>query len=80
MLIVSNHNVPLSPIKTENIKVVVEGLKNCNTVILERIDEYNANPKRKWVEMGSPGYLTKEQIEELIKVSEIKKNKFLVKK
>ncbi|ADQ45468.1 glycoside hydrolase family 39 [Caldicellulosiruptor kronotskyensis 2002] len=73
VLIVSNHNVPLSPIKTENIKVVVEGLKNCNTVILERIDEYNANPKRKWVEMGSPGYLTKEQIEELIKVSEIKK-------
>lgn len=73
VLIVSNHNVPLSPIKTENIKVIVEGLKSCNTVVIERIDEYNANPTRKWVEMDSPEYLTKDQIEELIKASQIKK-------
>jgi len=73
VLIVSNYNVPLSPIESENILVVVDGLKGCKEIVIERIDEYNANPKRKWVEMGSPEYLNKEQIEELIEASKTKK-------
>ncbi|WPX09024.1 GH39 family glycosyl hydrolase [Anaerocellum danielii] len=75
ILVISNHNVPLSPINTENIKVVLKGIENCREVFVERIDEYNANPKRVWLEMGCPAYLDREQIEELIKASELKKEK-----
>lgn len=75
ILVISNHNVPLSPIGTENIKVILKGIKNCREIFVERIDEYNANPKRVWLEMGSPEYLDKKQIEELIKASELKKEK-----
>ncbi|ADQ47204.1 glycoside hydrolase family 39 [Caldicellulosiruptor kronotskyensis 2002] len=77
VLVISNHNVPLSPINNEKITVTINGIRECKEIYAERIDEYNANPKRKWVEMGSPEYLNNEQIEELIKSSKTKKEEIL---
>lgn len=75
IVLISNHNVPLSPIESEFVEVTVNGVDKVKDVYLERIDEYNANPKRRWIEMGSPEYLSKEQIEELIEASKMKKEK-----
>lgn len=75
VVLISNHNVPLSPIESETVEVTIDGIDKVKDVYLERIDEYNANPKRRWIEMGSPEYPSKEQIEELIEASKMKQEK-----
>lgn len=80
VVVIANHNVPLSPIESVDITVKVENVKMLREIFVERIDENNANPVKKWVEMGKPEYLTKEQIEELIEFSQLKKEAVSFKK
>jgi len=70
-ILVSNHQVPLSPIKTEKITLSIKGIKDVRSASLERIDEQHANPKKAWAEMGSPTYLDRGQIQTLMKASEL---------
>ncbi len=70
-ILVSNHQVPLSPIQAEEVSITIKGIKGVSSASLERIDENHANPKRVWMEMGSPEYLDREQIEMLMKASEM---------
>jgi len=70
-ILVSNHNVPLSPIKEEAINFTVKGTNGVRSIYLERIDETHANPRRLWIEMGSPTYLNKEHIHRLMEASEL---------
>ncbi len=67
-----NHNIPLSPIKEEESMLIVKGLPNNLTATLQRIDEEHCNPRKKWIEMGSPEYLNKEQLQQLLEASEFK--------
>jgi xylan 1,4-beta-xylosidase len=70
-IIAYNHNVPLSSIKTETVKIEIKGLKNVKSAVLERIDDDNANVKKKWVQMGQPTYLKQQEINALMKASEM---------
>lgn len=72
-ILISNYQVPLSPIKAERINIVVNGAKNVQAAFLERIDESHANPEKAWVDMGRPKYLNREQIQALMKASELVK-------
>lgn len=70
-ILLSNHQVPLSPIEAEQVSITFKGLKGLRAASLQRIDETHANPKKAWMEMGSPTYLNREQIQALIKASEL---------
>lgn len=71
VILVSNHQIPLSPIKTEKITFTIKGIKGVRSASLERIDELHANPKKVWTEMGSPTYLDRGEIGTLMKASEL---------
>ncbi len=70
-ILVSNHQVPLSPIQAEKVTFGIKGIKGVGSASLERIDEQHANPQKAWVEMGSPTYLDRGQIQTLMKASEL---------
>lgn len=70
-ILISNHQVPLSPIQPERISLTVKGIRGVRSSFCERIDETHANPERAWTEMGSPTYLDREQIQTLMRASEL---------
>lgn len=70
-ILLTNHNVPLSPIHIEHVRFLIEGAKGIRAVSLQRIDEEHANPRKVWFEMGSPTYLKRPQIEALLQASEL---------
>jgi xylan 1,4-beta-xylosidase len=69
-ILVSNHQVPRSPIRAERVSILIEGIKGIRSASLQRIDETHANPEKAWVDMGSPTYLDREQIQTLMRASE----------
>ena len=71
VILISNYQVPLSPIKEERVSLRITGIKGVKSVILERIDESHANPKKVWMEIGSPTYPDNRQIQALMKASEM---------
>ncbi len=74
-ILISNHQVPKSPIQAERIQLCVSGIKRVRSASLERIDEEHANPRKAWMEMGSPTYLDRRQIQALMKASELHREK-----
>lgn len=70
-ILVSNHQVPKSPIEAERVNLFIEGIKGIRSVSLTRIDEAHTNPHKAWIDMGSPTYLNRAQIEKLMKASEL---------
>jgi xylan 1,4-beta-xylosidase len=70
-VLISNHQVPKSPIQAEQIHLRVLGIGRVRSALLERIDEEHANPRKAWMEMGSPTYLDRGQVEALQKASEL---------
>jgi xylan 1,4-beta-xylosidase len=70
-VLLSNYQVPLSPVEAEQVSIKIKGVKGLRSASLQRIDETHANPKKAWMEMGSPTYLNREQIQALIKASEL---------
>src|SRR5687767_3614854 len=60
-----NHALPGHAISTEQVEIMLsEGLEPQQSYI-QRIDEDHANPRRTWLEMGSPEYLSPLEVEEL---------------
>jgi xylan 1,4-beta-xylosidase len=74
-ILVSNHQIPKSPIQAERIHLHVTGVKEVRSAHMERIDEEHANPRKAWMEMGSPIYLDRRQIQALMKASELQREK-----
>jgi xylan 1,4-beta-xylosidase len=72
-ILISNHQIPLSPISEETLHIYIEGIKNFRSAFIERIDDTHANPKKAWINMGSPVYLDSSQVEALVKASEMSK-------
>jgi len=70
-VLLSNFNVLHAPIKQEKISVQIAGIGQVKSAYIERIDETHANPKKAWIDMGSPTYLNDAQIEELTRKSEL---------
>jgi beta-xylosidase len=72
MIFLWNYFWPTNSTKvTENVSVLVKGLKQPGSVKMARIDDNNANAPQAWRVKGSPKYLTPAEITELKKVSEL---------
>jgi len=80
LFLLYNHNVVGAPISDCTINVTVTGLinppKSIKQATIIRIDEQNTNPKAKWLSMGKPEYLTKQQIDVLKSASVMIPNLF----
>ena len=72
-VLISNHQVPRSPIRAEHVHLHLRGLAGVRSVSLERIDEQHANPRRAWIEMGSPPYPDRAQLRVLADASELRR-------
>lgn len=71
-LLLYNHNLPLAPIKEEEAVLVIKGLSGIKAATLRRVDEEHCNPRKLWIEMGSPEYPDQVQLQQLWKASELK--------
>ena len=74
-ILLYNHNIPRAPISTENVELFIKGAGVITSATLEKIDESHANPKKHWVETGSPEYLNNSAVETLIEKSKIERHK-----
>ena len=72
VLLAYNHNVPDGEIREEEVEVVLHGVEAVKAATMEKVDHWNANPKNKWLELGSPEYPDKLKIEEIHKSSLLK--------
>jgi xylan 1,4-beta-xylosidase len=72
-ILLTNHQVPKGPIAAERVFLSVSGAPGARSAWVERIDEQHANPLRAWMEMGSPAYPDRGQIETLAKASELRR-------
>ncbi|PWW38885.1 MULTISPECIES: beta-xylosidase [Paenibacillus] len=70
-MVLYNHNAPEAEIVGAQVCITFLGDLTGKKASIQIIDEYHANPKRKWVEQGSPEYPTKHQLEELLQASEV---------
>jgi xylan 1,4-beta-xylosidase len=68
-VLLTNHALPKHAIQTEKVKITVANAPRKCSASAQRIDETHANPKKAWVEMGKPEYLSPLQVESLIKSS-----------
>jgi xylan 1,4-beta-xylosidase len=74
-ILLSNHQIPKAPISAERVSLHVSGAPGARSAWCERIDDEHANPRRAWVDMGSPTYPDRDQIQELMKASEMRREK-----
>lgn len=72
-ILISNHQVPLSPIGPEALILRLSGVKGARAAYIERIDETHANAKKAWTDMGSPEYLDETMIHTLMSASEVQR-------
>ena len=72
-VIAYNHNVPEAEIKDEMIRInLPEGIQ-VKKMSAQRIDKENCNPKKSWKDMGSPKYLKEDQVNQLHKASQLRR-------
>jgi xylan 1,4-beta-xylosidase len=55
-LLAHNHNIPSAEIHAEEVVIHLEGAAAGWTAAITRVDADNANPKQKWIALGSPEY------------------------
>lgn len=70
-LLVYNHDIPGSDIHSEDIVIKVAGISALATASITRIDAEHVNPKQKWIDLGSPTYPDKRQLELIDKASQL---------
>lgn len=71
IFLLTNHALPNHPIKTEQVRLHLNGAPEPRSTYLERIDETHANPQRMWREMGEPEYLSALEVEQLEAASRV---------
>lgn len=64
-----NHNVPAEPIGTEEVVLALQGVALNGPVGITRLDDAHANPKQRWIELGSPEYPTRDELAEIERAS-----------
>jgi xylan 1,4-beta-xylosidase len=70
-LLAYNHNVPGAEICIEEVSITLKGILPDTPVSIARIDHENANPKKKWIELGSPEYPTPSELVEIEQASRV---------
>lgn len=64
-LLAYNHNIPTAAIREEEVKINLKGIQTTGPLTISRVDADHANPKHAWLEMGSPEYPSREQLEQI---------------
>ena len=70
-LLLTNHTTPGHSIATEQLEIHLDNAREPVKAFIQRIDEDHANPKRLWVEMRQPEYLTSKEIDQLQDASQV---------
>ena len=70
-LLLTNHTTPGHSIETEQLEIHLDNAREPVNAFIQRIDEDHANPKRLWVEMGRPEYLTSREVDRLYDASQV---------
>jgi xylan 1,4-beta-xylosidase len=70
-LLLTNHTTPGHSIETEQLEIHLDNAREPVKAFIQRIDEDHANPKRLWVEMRQPEYLTSKEIDQLQDASQV---------
>lgn len=65
MLMVCNHNILEAEIHEETVEITLRGVTISGPVSISRVDSMHANPKRKWIELGSPEYPSQEELAQI---------------
>jgi xylan 1,4-beta-xylosidase len=61
-VVLTNHALPKHAIETQHVRVSLQNGLIPRTAFVERIDETHCNPKRIWQEIGSPEYLSHDDV------------------
>lgn len=69
--VLTNHALPRHPIATQHVHLALDGLARPAAVTLRRIDADHGNAKARWQALGSPGYLSRDQVADLVDVSRL---------
>jgi xylan 1,4-beta-xylosidase len=72
-VLITNHAMPRHPINTELVHFQIKSAPKPRAAYVERIDEYHANATRMWREIGSPEYLSRNEVSQLQAASELAK-------
>jgi xylan 1,4-beta-xylosidase len=64
-LVLTNFALPRHPITTESVSFTMKSAMAFRSASLRRIDLDHANAKRRWEQMGKPGYLSAAMVNEL---------------
>jgi xylan 1,4-beta-xylosidase len=70
-VLLTNHTTPGHSIETEQVELRLNNAREPVSARIQRIDEEHANPKRLWLELGQPEYLTREQVDQLEEASQL---------
>jgi xylan 1,4-beta-xylosidase len=70
-ILLTNHTTPGHSIETEQLEIRLDNAREPVKACIERIDEDHANPKRLWVEMGQPEYLSSREVDQLHDASRV---------
>ncbi len=65
LLLVYNHNIPGAEIHDETVQITLRGVVPAGPVSISRVDSAHANPKRKWIELGSPEYPARDELAQI---------------
>ena len=68
-LLVYNHNIPGGEIRDEDVVINLKGLTSVHAAAIARIDAQHANPKQKWINLGSPEYPKQEELAQMEQAS-----------
>jgi len=64
-VLLTNHTTPGHSIETEQVELRLDNAREPLAAKIRRIDADHANPKRLWLEMGQPEYLSGKDVERL---------------
>ena len=70
-LFVYNHNIPDEAIHAEEVEIKLKDIVPAGLALIRRVDAHNANPKQKWIALGSPEYPGKDKLAEIEKASHL---------
>ena len=70
-VLLTNHTTPGHSIETEQVELRLDNAREPLAAKIRRIDADHANPKRLWLEMGQPEYLSGKDVERLEEASRL---------
>jgi xylan 1,4-beta-xylosidase len=73
-LMVYNHNIPGGEIHDEQVAITLKGITPAGPASIVRVDARHANPKQKWIALGSPEYPDRRQLTQIRRASRLVHN------